>query len=99
MTYKLVGNQSCSMAEEGHSCSKCPKQFSSRSGLLQHQKKEHGMETEGGIKCYENNCEFSCCFMWQLRKHLTQEYDMKMSTEWKEFKSEAGTLVLYHDCT
>jgi len=27
--------------------------------------------------------------------HLTQEYGMKMSTEWKEFKSEAGSLVLY----
>jgi len=85
------------MAEEGYSCSKCPKQFSSRSGLLRHQKKEHGMETEGGVKCCEDNCEFSCCFMWQLRNHLSQEHDMKMSTEWKEFKSEAGSLLLYHN--
>ena len=46
-------------------------------------------------KCYKDNCEFSCCFMWQLRNPLTQEHDMKMSTEWKEFKSEAGSLVLY----
>ena len=34
------GDQSCSMVEEEHSNSKCPKQFSTRSGLLQHHKKE-----------------------------------------------------------
>ena len=66
---------------------------SQRSGLLRHQKKEHGMEAEGGIKCYEDNCEFPCCFMWQLRNHmhLTLKYGMNMSTELKEFKSEAGS--------
>ena len=65
------------MAEEGYSCSNV-QSSSPHTGLLRHQKKEYGMETEGGIKCYEDNCEFSCCFMWQLRNHLTLEHSMKV---------------------
>ena len=56
--------------------------------------KEHGMETEGEIRCSKEDCRFSCYFAWQLRNHLAQEHGMKMNTEWKEFNSETVSVVL-----
>ena len=104
-----VWQESCaSMAEQLHSCSQCSKQFSSRSGLFQHLKKGHRMETEGGIKCLEENCKLSCRYTWQLRSHLMQKHAIQMKCELKEFGNAKGcgalirgsvTSTLHKHCT
>ena len=81
------------MADQVHSCSHCSKQFSSQSGLLRHLKKEHGVESEGGIKCLEKNCKFSCRYTWQLRSHLMQEHAIQMESEVKEFSNGKGSVT------
>ena len=58
LTSDLAGRQCSSMADQQYSCSTCLKQFSSRWGLLRHQKKEHGVESEGGMRCREENVSF-----------------------------------------
>ena len=92
----MAGKLCSSMADQLYSCSTCSKQFSSRWGILRHQKKEHGVESEGGVTCQEENCDFSCRYVRQLRSHLSKEHSIKMDTELKNFRSEEG-LSLSHN--
>ena len=82
------------MADQVHSCSHCSKQFSSHSGLLRHLKKEHGVESEGGIKCLEENCKFPYHCTCQLRSHLTQEHAIQMEGELKELSNGKASVTL-----
>ena len=62
-------------------------------GPLRHLKKEHGVESEGRIKCLEKNCKFSCRYTWQLRSHLMQEHAIQMESEVKEFSNGKGSVT------
>ena len=75
------------MAEQQYSCSTCSKQFSSH---FRHQKKVHGVESEGEMRCQEESCEFTCRYVRQLRSHLSKEHSIKMDSELKNFSSEEG---------
>ena len=90
LTSDLVGKLCSSMADQQFSCSTCSKQFTSRWGLLRHRKKEHGVESEGRMRCQEENCEFSCHYVRQLRSHLSKNHSIEMDSELKEFSSEEG---------
>ena len=35
-------------------------------------------------------CEFSCCYVRQLRSHLSKEHSIKMDSELENFSSEEG---------
>ena len=79
------------MADQQYVYSTCSKQFSSRWGLLQHQKREHGVESEEGMRCQEENVSFlAAIYVRQLRSHLSKEHSIKMDSELKNFSSEEG---------
>ena len=84
LTSDLAGKQCSSMGDQQYSCSTCSKQFSSD------QKKEHRVESEGGMRCQEESCEFSCRYVRQLQSHLSKEHYIKMDSELKNFSSEEG---------
>ena len=86
---ELAGKQCSNMADQQCSCSTCSKKVSSCWGLLQHQKKEHEVESEGRMR-YNNKIEFSCRYVRQLRSHLSKEHSIKMDRELKNFSSEEG---------
>ena len=52
----------------------------------------HG-ETEGSISCLEENCDFKCHYVKQLRTHLSTAHSLNMRVEEKCFKCEEGQLA------
>ena len=52
----------------------------------------HG-ETEGSISCLEENCDFKCHYIKQLRVHLSTAHSLNMRVEGKCFKCEEGQLA------
>ena len=77
------------MEDTSYPCSACHKTLNSRWGIRRHMRDVHG-ETEGSISRLEENCDFKCHYVKQLRVHLSTTHSLDMRVEEKSFKCEEG---------
>lgn len=80
---------------ESFPCKFCNARYNHRSSLFKHIKSCHtGESTEGGMKCQEPRCKFTCRFLNQLRQHLTLNHGIDMEVEELRFKSWKGEVLI-----
>lgn len=88
-----------SQTETKLTCQYCEQKYTHRSALFKHIKKNHpGLPSsnENSIKCLEDNCNFTCRYLSDLRKHLTASHSIPMQHENKTFATIKGMLTLKH---
>ena len=83
--------------EDSFPCQFCHAHYSHRSSLYKHIKSSHtNKPSEGGMKCQEPKCKFTCRFLNKLRQHLTLNHGIEMEVEQLQFDSWKGEVLSIH---
>lgn len=73
-------------------CTACKKTYGLRQNLQKHIRRKHPEQSVShcNIACNEDNCNFTCRFLSQLRYHLQEGHGIIMDNENKTFETQEG---------
>ena len=79
-----------------YTCCKCPKTYTTHSGLRKHMISHHTKYSyTGTISCKEPDCTFACKTLNQLRAHL-KGHNIHVETERHTFSNLEGMYIYMH---